>query len=97
VIGHLKVNDKTNEISMLHELTDNIVRLQGLHEWDGLKTVVKVDRKREFKNGKNKGKEAEIETSYYLSLRLLTAKEASEFIRGHWRIENSLHHVLDVS
>ncbi len=78
-------------------VTDNIVRLQGLHEWDGLKTVIKVDRKREFKNGKNKGKEAETETSYYLSSKLLTPTQASEFIRGHWAIENSLHYVLDVS
>jgi predicted transposase YbfD/YdcC len=80
-----------------YTVTDNIVRMQGLHEWDGLRSVIKVERKREYKNGKNKGKEGEIETSYYLSSRLLSAKEASEFIRGHWSIENSLHHVLDVS
>jgi predicted transposase YbfD/YdcC len=59
--------------------------------------VIKVDRKREFKNGKNKGKEPEIETSYYLSSKFLTATQTSEFIRGHWSIENSLHYVLDVS
>jgi predicted transposase YbfD/YdcC len=80
-----------------YAVTDNIVRLQGLHQWDGLQTVVKVDRKRELKNRKNKGKVPEIETSYYLSSKLFTATQASEFIRGHWSIENSLHHVLDVS
>ncbi len=80
-----------------YTVTDNIVRLQGLHEWEGLKSVIKVDRKREFKNGKNKGKDSEIETSYYLSSKLLTATQAAEYVRGHWGIENSLHYVLDVS
>ncbi len=84
-----------------YTVTDNVVRLQGLHAkniyYDGLKTVIKVDRKREFKNGKYAGKKPEIETSYYLSSRFLTATEASQFVRGHWSIENSLHYVLDVS
>ncbi len=34
---------------------------------------------------------------YYISSRQLTAQEAMEKIRGHWRIENNLHWVLDVA
>jgi predicted transposase YbfD/YdcC len=80
-----------------YTITDNIVRLQGLHEWEGLQSVIRVDRKREFKNGKNKGKDSAIETAYYLCSRVLSAEQAAWYVRGHWGIENSLHYVLDVS
>lgn len=78
-------------------VTDNIIRLQVLHDWFGLKSVIKVDRKREFKNGKNAGKLTETETAYYLCSRVLSAEQVAGYVRGHWGIENSLHHVLDVS
>jgi predicted transposase YbfD/YdcC len=84
-----------------YTVTDNIVRLQGLHAkniyYEGVKSVIKVERKREYKDGKNKGKEGGIETAYYLCSRVLSGQEAAEYVRGHWGIENSLHHVLDVS
>lgn len=80
-----------------YTVTDNIVRLQGLHEWDGLKSVMRVERTREYKNGKNKGKTAETETAYYLCSKVVSAEQAAGYVRGHWGIENSLHHVLDVS
>jgi predicted transposase YbfD/YdcC len=80
-----------------YTVTDNIVRLQGLHEWEGLKSVIKVERKREYKNGKNEGKEGEIEVAYYLCSRVLSGEQAAEYVRGHWSIENRLHYVLDVS
>lgn len=45
-------------------------------------------------------KAREIETRYYVitgrpGLRRLTCKQAAKMIRGHWGIENRLHHVLD--
>jgi predicted transposase YbfD/YdcC len=43
------------------------------------------------KNGKTT-----IERRYFLSNLSLSAKEFSRIIRGHWRIENQLHWVLDV-
>ncbi len=36
------------------------------------------------------------ERRYYISSALLTPERAAHAIRGHWRIENSLHWVLDV-
>jgi predicted transposase YbfD/YdcC len=36
------------------------------------------------------------ERRYYMSSAKLTPERAAEAIRGHWRIENSLHWVLDV-
>jgi len=63
--------------------------------WPGLKAIAAVERKRELKGGES---EAAVERHYYiLSNPRLTAKRAGEIIRGHWSIENSLHHVLDVS
>jgi predicted transposase YbfD/YdcC len=63
----------------------------------GLKSVIKVERKRGYKNGKNKEKESETETAYYLCSKVLSGEEAAGYVRGHWGIENSLHYVLDVS
>lgn len=37
------------------------------------------------------------ETSFYLSNRSITAKQAADAIRKHWGIENGLHYVRDVT
>ena len=37
-----------------------------------------------------------LETRYYISSALLSAKQAAEAVRGHWGIENQLHWTLDV-
>jgi len=72
-------------------LTDNIMRLNTLHAWPGLKSVIKVERSRDIKGKKS------FETSFYLSSKIMTAEEAARSIRSHWAIENSLHYVLDVA
>jgi predicted transposase YbfD/YdcC len=63
--------------------------------WPGLKAVAAVERKREVM-----GKESKVSTElhyYILSNPRCNAQRVGEIIRGHWSIENSLHHVLDVS
>lgn len=72
-------------------ITDNIVRLEALNAWPGLKSVIRVERTREIK-----GKTSE-ETSYYICSCVMSAEEAAHAVRSHWAIENSLHWVLDVS
>jgi predicted transposase YbfD/YdcC len=63
--------------------------------WPGLKEVAAVERKRELVGKEPK---VSIERHYYiLSNPRCTAEEVGGIIRGHWSIENSLHHVLDVS
>jgi predicted transposase YbfD/YdcC len=37
------------------------------------------------------------ETAYYLSSRVMTARQAGRSVRRRWSIENSLHYVLDIS
>ena len=63
--------------------------------WPGLKAVAAVERKREVLGKETK---VSIERHYYiLSNPRCAAERVGEIIRGHWSIENSLHHVLDVS
>ena len=60
-------------------------------KWPGLRSVAVVVRDRTVA-GRNS-----CETHYYISSRVMTAKEFLDVIRAHWGIENSLHWVLDVS
>ena len=64
-----------------------------LELWPGLKALAAVERVREVI-----GKEPSAERHYYiLSDGRCDAQKAAQIIRGHWSIENGLHHVLDVS
>ena len=74
-------------------ISDDIIRLQQLHDWPGLQAIIRVISTREHKATGKK----ETATRYYLSSQILTAEQAGRFVRAHWSIENSLHHVLDVS
>jgi predicted transposase YbfD/YdcC len=58
--------------------------------WADLQTLVRVQRERRFSD------KTERETSYYISSLPPQASLILNAIRCHWRIENSLHWVLDV-
>jgi predicted transposase YbfD/YdcC len=63
--------------------------------WPSVKAVAAVERVREVI-----GKETKVSTErhyYILSDGRCNAQRAGAIIRGHWSIENGLHHVLDVS
>jgi predicted transposase YbfD/YdcC len=60
-------------------------------EWPGLKTIVRMDRKREI------GDKTEEETQYYIASLDGGAEETGRAIRSHWGIEASLHWSLDVT
>ena len=70
-------------------LTPNV--LVQRHNWPGLKSVVEVYSIRELKD------KTEEEKRYYLTSLPQDAQKLSYAIRQHWGIENSLHHVLDIS
>jgi predicted transposase YbfD/YdcC len=59
--------------------------------WRKLKTLVKVESRREI-NG-----EVSHERRYYISSRQADASDLGQASRGHWGIENKLHWSLDVS
>ena len=72
-------------------VTNQIDWLKG--NWPGLKSVAVVEARREVAAGPGS-----TERRYYISS--LTHPDAAlvaRAIRGHWSIENALHHVLDVS
>ena len=68
--------------------------IENRQEWVGIKSVVKVESIREFKNS---DKPTESFTRYYISSLLSGAKDLQRAIRLHWGIENKLHWVLDVA
>lgn len=62
-----------------------------LERWVGLKSVLRVYRKRVDK----KSGATSAETSYYISS-ITDLERLHKAIRSHWSIENHLHHCLDV-
>lgn len=90
--------DKTrNRIeSRKAEVYENII-LTDSEKWKDVRAVVKIERKREIFDTKTKQWKTADEISYYISTAVLSAEEFCRGIRGHWGIENSDHHVRDVS
>src|SRR5262249_58491931 len=59
-------------------------------EWAGLRSAVRVTRRR------REGDKASTEVAYYISSSAASAAVLAEGIRGHWGIEDGQHWVLDV-
>jgi predicted transposase YbfD/YdcC len=70
---------------------NNPTGLHGQDEWENLRTIIIVLRQQQI------GDKVTEELSYYISSHLADAKQFSKIIRSHWRIENNLHWVLDVT
>jgi len=87
-IGHGRI--ETRACHMITELN----HIQNKQKWKKLKTIVKIESTREFKNS---DKPTEIATRYYISSLKVKAKDFQNHIRYHWSIENSLHWILDVA
>jgi predicted transposase YbfD/YdcC len=66
-------------------------RLPGLAGWPGLQTIGMVHRRREC-NGK-----IEEETVFFITSLPPKVRLIARHVRGHWKIENTLHWVLDVT
>lgn len=64
------------------------------NKWKNLKSIIKIESIREFKNSP---KPTENATRYYISSLDSNAEKFQEAIRSHWSIENKLHWVLDVA
>jgi predicted transposase YbfD/YdcC len=60
-------------------------------DWPGAKTIGMIYRHREDKVAEHD------ETMFFISSLPPKAKRLSQIIRDHWKIENSEHHVLDVT
>lgn len=86
--GHGRI--ETRVTSVIHDFEEWV---PSTSEWWHVKTLIHVRATREDAiSGKN-----ESQDRYYFSSRELSAKKAGEAVRSHWRVENQLHWVLDVS
>jgi len=66
--------------------------------WDDhINTLISVERTVKLYDTKKKETTRSIEQALYISTATLTAKEFSQAIRSHWKIENTNHYVRDVS
>jgi len=63
-------------------------------KWTELKTVIKIESTREFKNS---DKPTETATRYYISSLIANPEDFQKIIRSHWHIENKLHWTLDIA
>lgn len=64
------------------------------NRWTNLKTIVRIESTREFKNS---DKNIEKATRYYISSMKANSQVFQNAIRSHWSIENKLHWSLDVA
>ncbi len=78
---------EVRRVSVCHD----VKWLRQRHDWPGLAAVARVERRREI------GDASTISVHYYIMSRALSAAEAARVVRLHWRIENALHWVLDVT
>lgn len=67
-----------------------------MSKWMALQTIVKIETKTTFINGKKKGQTRQ-EIRYYISSLPADSAWHNILIRNHWGIENKLHWVLDVA
>lgn len=81
--GHGRI--ETRHICVVHGLD----WLPQKEEW-GLQSLIEVRSQRVV------GKKIENAVRYYGSSRCATPQQFANWIRGHWSIENPLHHVVDV-
>jgi len=86
--GHGRI--ETRKCSIITKLDG----IRGAKNWQNLKTIIKIESTREFKNS-NKSKETAVR--YYISSLEADAVNFEKAIRSHWAIENKLHWTLDVA
>lgn len=66
-------------------------------EWKQIKCVICVERKTGCFDTRLKDWRERSETAWYICTKRLSAVLAAKAIRDHWRIENTLHYVRDVT
>jgi predicted transposase YbfD/YdcC len=89
--GHGRIEDRRVYISRDIDWLTGKRRFPGEHRFPKITALAKVETRTELAD------RCRIETRYFIVSRSMTAKDVADAIRGHWRIENSLHWVLDVT
>jgi predicted transposase YbfD/YdcC len=89
--GHGRIEERICRVSRQIEWMSGDRRFPGEYRFEKLAVIAMIEAKVETRD------KASTERRYYISSRPLAAQELAEAVRAHWRIENSLHWVLDVT
>ncbi len=96
VIGQQKTEEKSNEITAIPKLLeqlvikDTVISIDASSRWPGIQSAVAV-YSNHLVDGEKYG-----EVRYFISSLPPVAEQLSGIIRRHWGIENGLHWSLDV-
>ena len=88
--GHGRIEERTVTVAREVDWLDGPRRFPGETRLPDAACLIRVASRTELKD------RCRFDTRFYISSAPLTAARAAEAVRGHWRIENSLHWVLDV-
>lgn len=88
--GHGRIEDRRVFVSRDIDWLNGHRRFPGEHRFPKLAALAKVETRTELRDRCRR------ETRYFIASRPMSAKDLAQAVRGHWRIENSLHWVLDV-
>ena len=77
-------------------VTDELGWLKQASDWPGLKSVVVVEADRQVLGASGDAAHS-VDRRYFITSHDADAQMLGQAVRDHWGIENSLHHVLDVS
>lgn len=72
------------------------IKATELSKWKDLNTIIKIESKVFYKNGKKEGKTS-YEERYYISSLAPDAAQLNHVVRQHWGIETKVHWILDVA
>ena len=86
-LGHGRIEKRV--CSVINDLS----MIEQKDQWIKLHSLIKIDAERQIKSTG----ETQKETRYYISSLQSDAQQLNRCVRSHWKIENSLHWVLDVA
>lgn len=86
-LGHGRIEKRV--CSVINDLS----MIEQKDQWIKLHSLIKIDAERQIKSTG----ETQRETRYYISSLQSDAQQLNRCVRSHWKIENSLHWVLDVA
>jgi len=89
--GHGRIEQRICRLSRQVDWLSGERRFPGEYRFEKIAVIAMIEAKVETKA------KTWTERRYYISSRLLAASQLAEAVRDHWRIENSLHWVLDVT
>jgi predicted transposase YbfD/YdcC len=89
--GHGRIEERTCRVSRQIDWLSGDRRFPGEYRFESLAVIAMIEAKVETRD------KAWTERRYYITSRPVSAEQLAEAVRAHWRIENSLHWVLDVT